>query len=259
MIPYAQDYDETLPSNNAKDEGGSTSATHLGFMDPTAGRNWAREIQPYVKNLGVHQCPSGQLNTASTTIYQAALAPGSGSTGYLLNGIVEDRPLTVIPEPANIIFLHEIDLLVRVCETRPWLRSIETGYLEFNHNRYNEMHNGGGNLLFCDGHAKWQKKTAIRPIQFGVLPTQRISGPRKLCSKTTAISTQPQTLLPFRRRFSDASQMAWIGRYFDVLDFARFWQCRRHARNVARPAYLDKRAARQLAAVMEGQASPRAA
>ena len=169
MMMYTQDYDEILPGNNLRDEGASTSPTHRGFMDPTAGRNWAREIQPYIKNLDVYKCPSATLNTASTTIYQAATAPGSGNTGYLLNGIVEDRPLAVIPEPASIIFIHEYELLGRPSQTRPWHNG--TGYVEFNHRIYDKMHNEGGNLLFCDGHAKWQKKTSIRPVQFGVLPT----------------------------------------------------------------------------------------
>ncbi len=125
-------------------------------MDPTARRNWAREIQPYIKNLDVYKCPSAQLWT-SPTEFQPATAPGSGNTGYLLNGIVEDRPLAAIPEPANLIFLHEIDILNRVCQMRP--RPVTGGFVEFNFPRYDRQHNAGGNLLFCDGHAKWQKKT----------------------------------------------------------------------------------------------------
>jgi prepilin-type processing-associated H-X9-DG protein len=39
--------------------------------------------------------------------------------------------------------------------------------MEFNHPYYDVQHSDGANLLFCDGHAKWQKKTAIRFVQFG--------------------------------------------------------------------------------------------
>ena len=34
------------------------------------------------------------------------------------------------------------------------------------------MHQGGGNLLFCDGHAKWRQYTAIRSSDFGLKPDQ---------------------------------------------------------------------------------------
>jgi prepilin-type processing-associated H-X9-DG protein len=38
--------------------------------------------------------------------------------------------------------------------------------------RYNNNHSGGGNLLYCDGHAKWKKTVAIRSGDFGLLPNQ---------------------------------------------------------------------------------------
>ena len=45
---------------------------------------------------------------------------------------------------------------------------LSTGmYSGFTSQYYDSTHNGGANLLFCDGHAKWQKRSAIRFAQFG--------------------------------------------------------------------------------------------
>jgi prepilin-type processing-associated H-X9-DG protein len=44
----------------------------------------------------------------------------------------------------------------------------DTKFREFDHILYDFLHNAGANLLFCDGHAKWQKKTSIKFTQFGV-------------------------------------------------------------------------------------------
>jgi prepilin-type processing-associated H-X9-DG protein len=40
-------------------------------------------------------------------------------------------------------------------------------YYQFNHGFYDYQHSEGGNLLYCDGHAKFKKKTAIRFLDFG--------------------------------------------------------------------------------------------
>src|SRR5688572_23956143 len=65
LMLYAQDYDETLagnsalpPNTNLGDAG--YAPLPLGFMDPDpskVGRNWARDLQPYIKNLAVYVCP----------------------------------------------------------------------------------------------------------------------------------------------------------------------------------------------------------
>ena len=60
LTMYTQDYDETLPGNHRDPTTGASQdggvARPLGFMEPlVAGvpatyRNWARDIQPYIKN-----------------------------------------------------------------------------------------------------------------------------------------------------------------------------------------------------------------
>lgn len=178
LMMYAQDYDETLagnsyspPNSNAGDAG--FAPLPLGFMDPDplkVGRNWARDLQPYVKNLAVYVCPQSKPRSSYSTgsPYEETKTPGGGNTNLLLNGIASDKPLAAIPAPAEIIFLHEAFVYWRVAQVRPCrVGTSGNRYQWLNHELYDSTHNEGAILLFCDGHARWQKKTSIRFAQFG--------------------------------------------------------------------------------------------
>jgi len=185
LMMYTQDYDEALPGCDNAQEGFNLP---LGFMDPGSPRNWAREVQPYVKNLGVFMCPSAtprsDLPDGPTSGYRETTDPKGGNTNYLLNGVTANRPLAEIPAPANTVYLSEYNFLSRTAQERPlrtdanayvWTNAVSSPYLgnygQFNHQYYTIRHNGGGNYLFSDGHAKWVKKTAVTFAMYGAAPT----------------------------------------------------------------------------------------
>jgi prepilin-type N-terminal cleavage/methylation domain-containing protein/prepilin-type processing-associated H-X9-DG protein len=175
IMMYAQDYDETL-AGNAKDNAGL--APQNGFMDPADPRNWARETQPYIKNLDILKCPDSVARSqvpasliAPNASYFEVAQPPWANTSYLLNGIVSGKPLAAIPAPANIVFLHEGYAYGRVAQNRPLKVSTTSAqYTQFDHLLYDRQHMEGANLLFCDGHAKWWKKTNINAPMFGADP-----------------------------------------------------------------------------------------
>src|SRR5262245_49242499 len=115
LAMYSQDYDEILPGNvdpPATDADQIGLNLPLGFLDPKANRNWIVATQPYIKNLKVLICPeAGPRSTSSLAAanapYHEVPQPPGGNTSYVLNGIVSNKPLAVIPAPADIIFLHE--------------------------------------------------------------------------------------------------------------------------------------------------------
>jgi prepilin-type processing-associated H-X9-DG protein len=86
---------------------------------------------------------------------------------YLLNGIPSTKPLSVIPNPAEIIYLMEYGYQTRVAQVRPCPVGTAGDYNQFNHFFYHGLHTKGANYLFSDGHAKWQRKTATTLKQFG--------------------------------------------------------------------------------------------
>jgi prepilin-type N-terminal cleavage/methylation domain-containing protein/prepilin-type processing-associated H-X9-DG protein len=175
---YAQDYDEVLPGNEHPSAGISQP---LGWMQPYDGNNpityrvWAREIMPYAKNMAVFKCPEtkprssdGPCDPQNNTC-EVVGVPGAGTTNYLMNGVCDTRPLAAIPAPADIIIVHEVRNHNRVAQQKPFIvagnKRIATG---ITHSYYDRLHSDGANLVFCDGHAKWQRKDAIQVAQFGI-------------------------------------------------------------------------------------------
>lgn len=187
LMMYTQDYDETLAGNDISAEG---IGFDLGFMQPNTGadytrRNWARDTQPYIKNLQVLLCPNAQPRSSilapnTTSVYIETTKPGGGNSSYFMNAITSTRSLAIIPNPANIVYVQEYAYITRTCQTRPrrvddpttgWKDGYTGRYQEFNHPFYNSMHFGGGNRLFCDGHAKWSKRTAMTFADYGATGT----------------------------------------------------------------------------------------
>lgn len=179
LMMYTQDYDEKLAGNDGNAEGFNLP---LGFMAPNTGaantkRNWARDVQPYIKNMGIYLCPNALPRSSFNSTgggYTETTTPGGGNTSYALNGIVESKPLAAIPAPADIIYLREFSIYSRTAQVRP-RRVGGTGankdyFTEFNHILYDNIHNEGSNLLFADGHAKWRRKVGIRYTDFGADP-----------------------------------------------------------------------------------------
>jgi prepilin-type processing-associated H-X9-DG protein len=173
---YTQDYDETLPGNSQ--QATAQSSPTLGFMitpDNSANRRniVPRDLQPYVKNIHIFHCPSVPDRTDAPGY--ANPATNGANSSYQYNGIVMWRPLAVIPEPANTIFIHEHNLNMGYVQESPCLTNFGTNitgqpnqlFIRFNWSGWMNVHNRGGNYVFNDGHVKWQKKTGTRLAQFG--------------------------------------------------------------------------------------------
>ena len=74
-----------------------------------------------------------------------------------------------MPAPADLIYIREENFANRYASQRPYRNRANGMWLGANWSSYDEIHNDGANLLFCDGHAKWQKKSSIRFAQLGLV------------------------------------------------------------------------------------------
>jgi prepilin-type N-terminal cleavage/methylation domain-containing protein/prepilin-type processing-associated H-X9-DG protein len=159
LMMYAQDYDETLPAQ--------VNQVPKFWLD-TAAPNWCRGVFPYVKNRQVYICPSAGKETwpGAGGIY---IPTPDGDVSYMGNAVVMGRALAAVPNPAEIIFLREHGLSVGTSVLRPAGAGVNK-YSEVNHPSYDALHSGGANKLFCDGHAKWGRKDALRSGEFGLDP-----------------------------------------------------------------------------------------
>jgi prepilin-type N-terminal cleavage/methylation domain-containing protein/prepilin-type processing-associated H-X9-DG protein len=180
LMMYTQDYDEVLAGNstntpnNQQGDAGLATVSAIGFLDTNetrVSRNWGRDIQPYIKNTQIYNCPNSVPRSSWSTgsPYAETTDPAGRNASYLLNGITSTKALAVIPAPADIIYLHEYRFNSRVGQVRPCQVSNAnpTTFYQFNHVFYDVQHAQGGNLLYCDGHAKFKRKTAIKFRDFG--------------------------------------------------------------------------------------------
>jgi prepilin-type N-terminal cleavage/methylation domain-containing protein/prepilin-type processing-associated H-X9-DG protein len=160
LMMYTQDYDEALPIHFTVNNG---SYTVNDYAAPTAQYNWMALIQPYLKNLQIYKCPQAIVNTGS--ISPTALSAAS----YYGNGVVMGRTIAVVPNPADIIWAHEGPDTTRNSVLRPYRNG--AGYLRWLSSSYDLLHFSGGNLVYCDGHAKFRRQNAIPATAFGLNST----------------------------------------------------------------------------------------
>jgi prepilin-type N-terminal cleavage/methylation domain-containing protein/prepilin-type processing-associated H-X9-DG protein len=147
---YAQDYDERL--------------VPLANGGVGVARNpWTIHIQPYIKNHQLMVCPSQSMqavdynNTTLRCSYGVSynnLASDDTSAGELGAG----RALAAIDSPADAVMLTEVentDGRTMYWYYSPKLYNWGIGTFPYNGIAYPGRHNGGNNVAFCDGHAKW--------------------------------------------------------------------------------------------------------
>ncbi len=156
MLMYAQDYDEKWCPGY---RGG-------GGYDPVTKTNrtgwyaWWGNIYPYVKNAQIYSCPSAG-GTVDYSYNPWVVTRGYGDFGASAN------LMATLQEPASVLLLFEVWAGTRPCGypignvaagSSPWCRARAAADARPKGWPYNwERHNGGANIGYCDGHAKWQK------------------------------------------------------------------------------------------------------
>ncbi len=143
QLMYVQDYDEMFCPN-------ATSVADYVLPDGvthwTGGAMlWMYYMMPYVRNSQVFTCPSDS-SPWSPSAY--------GSSSYGKNYRLHLRALASIDAPSTTIMLNDCGYYLSDWDTR-------TGGDSDNAAPPSIIHNGGANLAFVDGHAKWMQGSAI--------------------------------------------------------------------------------------------------
>ena len=140
VLSYAQDYDETLPM--------STTLTSIGAM------TLADLVQPYCKNQQIIFCPSDRAGAVEIgnifTTVGVPMAPGAiQRMGYTSNfRLMPDTislPLPVV-SLGEVAYPSECDML---------FDGIYNVSMLGGGSAPDNRHNGGVNVGYVDGHAKW--------------------------------------------------------------------------------------------------------
>ena len=176
---YSQDYDEILPIRN--------DAT-FDFAAAGVRENFLGSLISYTKNAQMFTCPSSERGPTGTCPANQSCNTTS-CTSYLGNAVVMGRPLNVMPAPATIVYVQELWERRCVAYLRPFLVAANSQPTLATYNfwhfqrapgqeNYTILHQQGGNLVYCDGHAKWKKGQGIRSADFGLVPDDDWTAPQ---------------------------------------------------------------------------------
>lgn len=170
-LMYAEDYDEHLPW---------WDYTQGEFTESTPAPS--RAIYPYVKNLQVFACPSGNGVPASVSSDPATWNtygegdpqfhfPGPVTRGYAWNQTVFGRPAAVgdhpslgdIARPARTFMVSDSAHVVGLPGAIMYAESFDTVKEYRNDPPADTLsrHNGGENHAFMDGHVKWLNSRSV--------------------------------------------------------------------------------------------------
>jgi prepilin-type N-terminal cleavage/methylation domain-containing protein/prepilin-type processing-associated H-X9-DG protein len=155
MMMYAQDYDEMMMSIYY-DLDDSDSYT----VDDTT---WINVVIPYVKNSQIFQCPSKKTWTYG---YAANYSYWSSLDGYTPP---MGRALAEMAEPSETVLVMDNN-----SSSQMWYSWEAWGDTPTYNSLLPDRHNDGLNVGYCDGHAKWGKRSDIGGAAATVWPNWTI-------------------------------------------------------------------------------------
>jgi prepilin-type N-terminal cleavage/methylation domain-containing protein/prepilin-type processing-associated H-X9-DG protein len=183
---YGIDYAGRLPFTNENDT--------INFNDPAAEDNPLKLFRPYVGVLNpatatpIYICPGAE--PAAKATYAPA---GNNSTAMMISQLVLEKGLEKIRNPARIVAIQENYALMNTLWYEPeiaggtpdtytqwhtWTTSSDDEWSgPPGREYYNNLHSGGGNLIFCDGHAEYRKNNRTSSLDWGLLDSRGLDSP----------------------------------------------------------------------------------
>ncbi len=162
---YTQDYDETYPINAWNCGPGSTDCAPLGY---NTGRTvlWYHALNPYMKSYQIYNCPSDSV--ANQRVSASGLVVYASAASYGWNAYTTSSNVADLKTPFDKAALASIEdvsgtlLLAESTYYRTGGYPPTTGNSTIDNARQVvERHFDGSNVLFADGHAKWQKRDRL--------------------------------------------------------------------------------------------------
>lgn len=152
-LMYAQDYDEQFPPERI---GGTKTG-----IDPKQGWTWRWAMAPYAKNDKIWLCPSvSPRNWFKTPLLTEVQQDMLATYAYAGHPFICDYgpgsrsvSMASFERPANSLFICE-SRATWYADLGPWSLPDDWGD---GGNAFAFWHGGGGNYIFVDGHAKFQR------------------------------------------------------------------------------------------------------
>ena len=175
---YADDWDETYPKNIIVGTYAGENYYDLWTFDQhwnasDAGISWGGCIYPYVKNMKLYVCPSAPNNGAFPWSEVTGAGNYKGNSSYFYSYYMQLRPeIATMKNPSAQAAFYDGGSTRGYWAVYPCWSTIEgtdISTITWNNSGlkmpdampYIALHNGGANVSFADGHAKYLKKAAL--------------------------------------------------------------------------------------------------
>ena len=158
IMMYAQDYDEVLPAYRWNQEPPSSVWVDRDNSAATNRHFWAQLVVPYVMNDDIFFCPTQPWDSQT---YQSGTQ--KRYLNYAYNGCMHRVKMALVRNPAQKIIIGDVGYIDTSKTPRGYLEnwfvrsSPGTEWRQFFW--WANLHNGGGNYAYADGHAKWLSET----------------------------------------------------------------------------------------------------
>jgi prepilin-type N-terminal cleavage/methylation domain-containing protein/prepilin-type processing-associated H-X9-DG protein len=153
-LMYVQDYDECLFGHTQ-----GTRSTFYPQVNPYL--NWAQQIYPYVKNEQLYTCPSNKTYTWTVGSGTSRDSYFGYGLNYWLTYYYYRLDLAILTKPASTIWFTDCNYYVVYPSYYLFTYPTHTTYGVNGYARVQLRHNGGVNVGFVDGHAKWLSRSVI--------------------------------------------------------------------------------------------------
>ncbi|MBC7328203.1 DUF1559 domain-containing protein, partial [bacterium] len=155
---YTQDWDEALP----------VCSTWCGWRDTDNNLQYYQRLQPYVKNWAIWACPSATGSCTNNSIphhavndmINAGKIPSNFKLSYGYMESIQNRccgqdKLTTWTQPSVTPVIADCMGLLNSPYRVAWANVCSAKCNPDRQTDANTRHNGGSNVLFLDGHAKF--------------------------------------------------------------------------------------------------------
>ena len=177
MHMYGLDWGDKLPYSGGNDT--------YDFNSPFAPDNPLKQLRPYVGVVNpsattrVYMCPGAQPMT------KPAYAPTAmSSTDIIISQLVLDKGLVKIRNPSRTVVMQEHYVLMGAIWYEPERTGTPDVYTQWHtwtasagyewsgppgREHYNNLHQQGGNLVSCDGHAEYKPNIKTSSLDWGLV------------------------------------------------------------------------------------------
>lgn len=166
------------------------------FNSPYAPDNPLKVLKPYLGVKDPRGRPQVYICPAALPMTKPTYAPTVYScNNLLLSQLVLDKGMDKVHSPARTVFIQEHYVLMNLSGFEPedtdypgrgetytqWHTWTASNSDEWSgppgREHYNNLHQQGGNLIWCDGHAEYRKNRQTSSLDWGLLDTKGLDSP----------------------------------------------------------------------------------